>query len=521
MPAQTFFFGPFELRPLERRLWRDGREVAVGERAMDLLQAMAECGGGPTSKHELMAAVWGHRDVEESNLHVQVYKLRRHLGADVLLTVAGRGYRLGWPVRRADAGPPAPPRRLSVIVLPFVETGASPDQAYFADALADDVTNRLARLRGVFVVGTATAMTLRHGVHDLPAFARDLGVRHVLGARIERDGGAIELSARLSEAATGAVIWADTMRAGPGGARQLRHDLVDRLARALDLELLHAEVRRISGLSADEQQAADLVMRGRCVGGSNWSREHYEQALALFERAVALAPEDAEALSRRALMRVSLVISWPGADVDEQLAAVEADVERAIAIDSLDPLAHLVQSQLRQQQYRLDEAVAAVERSLELQPGDPYALSWQGEVLKLSGECERALAPLERALALSPRDPHRWVVQSRLGVALLLAGRSDAARPWLEQSCALHPHWGTVMMLAAALSNLGERDAAVALTRRSAPPQHTHSRFNRLSRHPVYLRQMREQVFAALVRCGLRPDMGFADEWQARQVAGR
>lgn len=46
-------------------------------------------------------------------------------------------------------------RRLSVLVLPFVEPGAPPEQEYFADAITDDVTTQLCKIRGSYVIGSS------------------------------------------------------------------------------------------------------------------------------------------------------------------------------------------------------------------------------------------------------------------------------------------------------------------------------------------------------------------------------
>lgn len=70
-------------------------------------------------------------------------------------------------------------------------------------------------------------------------------------------------------------------------------------------------------------------------------------------------------------------------------------------------------------------------------------------------------------------------------------------------------------------AELGVRALQVLdFARRHAPQPPSHSRFARVSRDSRFLRLFRERVFAPLVRGGLCADMGFADEWEARQRAG-
>lgn len=91
-------FGPFQLDLARRRLTRDGVETPLGERALDVLCALVAANGEVVSKRELLAKAWPAVTVEENNLQVQVYALRRALGEDgdargYIRTASGRGYR--------------------------------------------------------------------------------------------------------------------------------------------------------------------------------------------------------------------------------------------------------------------------------------------------------------------------------------------------------------------------------------------------------------------------------------------
>ncbi len=120
-------FGRFALRLSERVLVVDGAVVALGARAFDVLQALAERCDRVVSKAELLDLAWPGLVVEENNLSVQISSLRRLLGHDAIATVTGRGYRLALAPTRPDSAsdaarttPPTNPgrlqRRLAAIV---------------------------------------------------------------------------------------------------------------------------------------------------------------------------------------------------------------------------------------------------------------------------------------------------------------------------------------------------------------------------------------------------------------------
>lgn len=101
-------FGRFELQPLEGRLLVDGEPAAIGGRAFDVLQLLVERAGALVTRNELIERAWPRVVVEENNLNVQINALRRVLGPEVIVTVPGRGYRLGVPVRAVSEPAAAP-----------------------------------------------------------------------------------------------------------------------------------------------------------------------------------------------------------------------------------------------------------------------------------------------------------------------------------------------------------------------------------------------------------------------------
>jgi predicted ATPase/DNA-binding winged helix-turn-helix (wHTH) protein len=97
----AYRFGSFELHPDQRRLLVNGRPVALGPRAFDVLLALVERAGQLVSKNQLLDLVWPGLVVEENNLQVQISTLRKLLGPQAIATIPGRGYR--WALAPDDA----------------------------------------------------------------------------------------------------------------------------------------------------------------------------------------------------------------------------------------------------------------------------------------------------------------------------------------------------------------------------------------------------------------------------------
>jgi len=109
--AQSYRFGPVEVRPAERQVLVEGRPAHLGARAFDVLLALIDHRDRVVAKDELFDLAWPGLVVEENNLHVQVSTLRKVLGAQSVATIPGRGFRFVPAVEVIDAPScPLPPR---------------------------------------------------------------------------------------------------------------------------------------------------------------------------------------------------------------------------------------------------------------------------------------------------------------------------------------------------------------------------------------------------------------------------
>jgi DNA-binding response OmpR family regulator len=98
--AQPFALGGWQVDAAELCARRDGRDVLLTRREVELLALFAREPGRILSRRRLLQEIWGYPDperVETRTVDMHVAKLRRKLGAagDALIeTVRGEGYRL-------------------------------------------------------------------------------------------------------------------------------------------------------------------------------------------------------------------------------------------------------------------------------------------------------------------------------------------------------------------------------------------------------------------------------------------
>src|SRR4029077_5888144 len=194
--------------------------------------------------------------------------------------------------------------RLSIVVLPFTKRSNDPEEEYFPDGITEDLTTDVARIQGSLVIARNTAFTYKGKPVDAKQLGRELGVRYVLEGSIQRSGNQVRINTQLVDAETGAHLWAERFDRDAGDLFALQNEITARIARALQSQLAIAESRRPTA----RPDALDYILRGRAVLTRPISRENNEEAVSLFEAALELDPQSADAAAWLAAALVVRVV---------------------------------------------------------------------------------------------------------------------------------------------------------------------------------------------------------------------
>ena len=158
--SEWLAFDTFLLFRTARQLKRDGKAIAIGDKALDLLIALTDKPGQVLSRVELAEKVWRKEWVEDVTIRVTIGGLRKVLGrtpdgADYIINSPGRGYAFSgsvkvdrWPrtTRSADTDRATAifhPGRLPSLLKPVIGRGRDIEQ----------ITALLERHRLVTIVG--------------------------------------------------------------------------------------------------------------------------------------------------------------------------------------------------------------------------------------------------------------------------------------------------------------------------------------------------------------------------------
>jgi len=488
-----YLFEDYALETDRRELRRGAALVSMEPQVFDLLAFLVRNRDRVVSKDDLLASVWGGRIVSESTLATRINAARRIIGDSgeqqrLIRTTIGKGVRFVGAVqeRRAAAEPAISiPPRLSVIVLPFTNLSNDPELESFADGITDDLTTDVSQIPGSFVIARNTAFTLKGKSVDVKGVGREFGVCYVVEGSLRRAGESVRVNVQLTDAESGAHLWADRFDTDPGNLAQAQNETLGRLARTLSRKLVGAAGLRIGRQGALDADPRDLLIYGWALFNRATSAAILREAQLVFERVLEIEPDsDGARIGVGYTLAVNVANYW-STSVEQDKARAEQLLLEAIEQDANSARARAALGILRRVQNRLDESRIELETAIALEPNFAAAFWMLGTTLILLGQPGAAILVGEKGLRLSPSGEAVPIGYMTMGQAHLLMGHVDQAIEFARKARASNPRlYITNTMLAAALGLKGEIDEARAVL---AEAIKLRPEFNSLARWRAYM----------------------------------
>jgi len=336
--------------------------------------------------------------------------------------------------------PAVPPStRPSVVVLPFDNLSGEADQAYFADAVVEEITATLSRIRDFFVIARNSAFSYKGRPIDIRQVGRELGVRYAVEGSVRRVGERVRITAQLIEAETANHIWSTRVDGAVSDLFDLQDRIAAEVASALHPSIRRAEVERARSKRPETLAAYDLVMRAY---PHLWAHRMTEnpRAIEYLTRALEFEPNYGLAAALCAWAHGQQVAYNWATDVAAERAEGERLIEIASRAVNDDPSGlTALASAMMQLGGDVQHASNLAARALELDPNHAWAWMRRGFGLVYTGRPEEGLKAFEQSARLSPLDPFAFNVNLGMGLAHFAAGRPERGVELARQALAERP----------------------------------------------------------------------------------
>jgi TolB-like protein/tetratricopeptide (TPR) repeat protein len=343
----------------------------------------------------------------------------------------------------------------SVAVLPFVDMSEKKDQEYFADGMAEEILDLLAKIPAIKVIGRTSSFQFKGRNADLRTIGRELGAAYVLEGSVRKAGNRVRITAQLIGTQDGVHRWSQTYDRDVVDVLKLQDEIAGGIARALQVTVGATDLQPRPVLPNPE--AYDVYLQGK-YAFDRADEDGFAGAADHFQQAIDIDPTFADAaawLAYTKMMQAEFESVVPGAAFEQGRRAAEMalhlnpklalahvalaerhfvydwdwegaekELKQALALQPRDAIALLESAELALSLGHMDEAVRLANSSLAVDPYSPLAQFSLGYIRWHSGHLAEAEAALRRCLQISPSFSgcHSW-----LAIVLLARGELDAA----------------------------------------------------------------------------------------------
>jgi len=333
------------------------------------------------------------------------------------LRLVKRGLELGSPASTSGRTPAAVPsdEAPSIAVLPFVNRSRDEDDEYFADGLADELLNVLAKIRGLRVAARTSSFQFKGKNEDLAVIGQKLNVATLLEGSVRKAGNRIRISVQLVKVSDGFHLWSETYDRTLDDIFAVQDDIAQSVVKELRSTLLgeepdsrtsgevKAEVAAAAKGRGDVGEAHGLFLQGRLLV-ERIASEDINRGVEYLEQALKLDPR--HALAWAALSRARGLQAAVGlATVDDGYARARDAAGRALALEPGLAEAYLAMGMVQSWcDWDWKAADRSFRRALELAPNNPDVVRALAMLTYHLGRPTDAIPLGLQAIQLDPLD---------------------------------------------------------------------------------------------------------------------
>jgi adenylate cyclase len=462
-PPSPFRLGEWEVRRNEGLLCAGERSVRLEPRVMDVLVHLAANPERVVSKEELLTVVWGGAFVEEGALAQAIHSLRKALGDDArqprfIQTLPKRGYRLlatveplgeeevapeslsedrsipgqpparslstrpkllvaatailvvlvfwiAWGERQSAKQPDseASHRVIRVVVLAF-EAANKPQDPYFAAGLTGEITANLTLIPSIQVISGRMVAGGQSVTKSPLEVAEQVKADYVLGGTVSWVGQRVRVTPTLTRIQDKANVWVAPFMGDARNPFMAQQEISRAVISMLDTALTPEQKMAVGERSTKSLEAYRAYLQGLVLMDQpSYSPSHLEQAAGMFEKAVHLDEEFAEAWAE--LSKVHSYLAFNTDRTAKRREQARYATERAVAWGPALVSTRLAQAYFLYRCHEdYDGALEQLSAAASIAPNIFEVIEMRGLLLRRKGRLLEAIALFEEASALKPRE---------------------------------------------------------------------------------------------------------------------
>ena len=343
----------------------------------------------------------------------------------------------------------------SIAVLPMVNMSDDKANEFFSDGISEELLNLLAKVPKLRVVARTSSFSFKGKNVPIPEIARALHVASVLEGSVRKSGDKVRITAQLIRASDGSHLWSETYDRTLEDIFKVQDEIAATVVDKLKVTLLGAAPT----VKPVDARAYPLILQAGALTDQGTAAAD-AQAEALYLKAIEIAPEEPRAWTGLGRVYLNEAIFNERPVIEGTRLAKEA-LHKALELDPGDALAlSLLARAVGDLENDPAAAAPLYEKALSLDSTNPIVINSAGVFLWGLGRLEQATELLEYRLAHDPANP---VAHGNLGQLHYYARRWEQSIASNRTALALSPTYGQARSSIAFALLLSHADLAAAL----------------------------------------------------------
>jgi serine/threonine-protein kinase len=345
----------------------------------------------------------------------------------------------GWFSRSTPAGPtsataPIRASNLSLAILPLRVQGDDPKFRAFGDGLLESVTARLSQLSETHPFSIVSSrQTQGADVTTAKQALDEFGTNLALAISLERSQDLVRAAYNVIDTKSGRNIAGDTITVPQTDPFALEDRVSDGIVRALQLQLRPDEKANLNLHGTSQPAAYDYYLQASGYLSDRYHPENVASALAMFDQAISLDPNFAQAYAGRGQAYWQ---KYEDTKDQKWFKSADTDCQKSVSLGSAGASGHICLGLIAAGRGDYAGAASEYQRALELEPNNDEAYTGLAHAYKKTNRLDDAEKTYQRAIELRPNDRRGY---DNLGTFYLEQAEYDKAEKMFQKSLELAP----------------------------------------------------------------------------------
>ncbi|HKW05261.1 MAG TPA: ATPase domain-containing protein, partial [Nitrososphaerales archaeon] len=168
--------------------------------------------------------------------------------------------------------------RHRIAILPFTNISPDPNDEYFADGITEELISTISKIRELKVIARTSVIRYKDQKKSANEIGNELKVGCLLEGSVRKAGEKLRITVQLIDSQTSDHLWSESYDRELKDVFAIQTDVAQRVAGALQVQLLNDVLKRIEKKPTNNQEAHSLYLKGL--------QQEYEFSEGGFEKAL-------------------------------------------------------------------------------------------------------------------------------------------------------------------------------------------------------------------------------------------